>query len=326
MRDSLIGAMSHVYQFLDPRSRLLVVALHRAGGHSPISPESIKQQLRFVAEHYEVIRPCQFDRVDRHQQLAMITIDDGHADTYCHIFPLAKSFGIPIIVCSSTDFLLRGKWLWFDRFDWAVDHARPGAEFRIGETSVRIGDAPQLAAFRSRLKRLRPPERESVLQQACDAWGADPPAAPPEEYRALSRAELTQMLRSGLLELCGHTVTHTIATVLPDAELEWELKESKRELEELTGQAIAAFCYPNGGDGDFNQRTEQRVREAGYTMALTSIEGLNWSDKCRAMTLKRVHVHERCAVFMKDASGLGDVQRSLRHRRSASNPPPPALG
>ena len=320
MHDWVLAAASRCYDWFQRRGRLVVVSMHRIRGQAAIGPDVVRRQLEFVAERYRVIRPSQFRAVGDRDRLAMLTVDDGHADVHAVIFPIAQDLGIPIVVCPSTDFLLHGRWLWFDKLSWAADHARAGAEFRIGETSVRIGDAPQLAAFRFHLKRLRPPERESVLRHACDTWGVDPPATPPEEYRALSRAEVTQMLRSGLLELCGHTVTHTIATALPDAELEWELKESKRELEERTGQAIAAFCYPHGGDDDFDQRTEQRVREAGYTMALTSIEGLNWSGKCRAMTLKRVHVHSRCGVFMKEASGLADVLRSLLRRRSASNP------
>lgn len=325
MHDWVLAAASRCYDWVQRRGRLVVVTMHRIGGTAAIGPDVVRRQLEFIAERYRVIHPSQFRAVGDRDRLAMVTVDDGHADVHAVLFPIAQDLGIPIVVCPPTDFLLHGRWLWFDKLSWAADHARAGAEFRIGETSVRIGDALQLAAFRSRLKRLRPPERESVLQRACDAWGADPPAAPPEEYRALSRAEVTQMLRSGLLELCGHTVTHTIATVLPDAELEWELNESRRELEELTGQTIAAFCYPNGEDGDFDQRTEQRVLEAGYTMALTTIEGLNWSGRCRAMTLKRVHVRSRCGIFMKEASGLGDVQRSLRRRHSASNPLPPTL-
>jgi peptidoglycan/xylan/chitin deacetylase (PgdA/CDA1 family) len=312
MRDSLIGAMSRGYQCLDCRGRLLVVTLHRVGGHSAISPESIKQQLAFVAEHYKVIRPCQFDRVDRHQRLAMITIDDGHADTYRHVFPVARALGIPIAMCPSTDFLLRGRWLWFDKLSWAVSHAGLSTEWVVGQNCLRAGEASSVAAFETWLKQLLPDERGPVLDEVIGKWHLKLPAGPTEEYRPVSREELREMQSSGLLEVCAHTVTHTIATRLSDAELQRELAQSKRELEELTENEVVAFCYPNGEDGDFDERTGRAVLKAGFRMAFTSIEGLNWRGKMNPLQLKRIHAHRRTGVFLKEASGLGDFQRLLR--------------
>jgi len=215
--------------------------------------------------------------------------------------------------------LLRGRWLWFDKLSWALSQVDPGAECVVGRNCLKAGEASSVAVFKACLKQLLPHERESVIDEAIGKWNLKLPANPTEEYRPVSREELREMLSSGLLEVCAHTVTHTIATRLSDAELQRELAQSKRELEELTENKVVAFCYPNGEDGDFDERTGRAVLKAGFRMAFTSIEGLNWRGKMNPLELKRIHAHRRTGVFLKEASGLGDLQRLLGLSRSPAD-------
>lgn len=65
-------------------------------------------------------------------------------------------------------------------------------------------------------------------------------------------------------EIESHTMTHRALPGLNDEELRWELTESKRILEELTGTPITHLCYPGTAH---NQRVRDAAKAAGYETA-----------------------------------------------------------
>jgi hypothetical protein len=69
-------------------------------------------------------------------------------------------------------------------------------------------------------------------------------------------------------------VTHAIlARENHEAQLA-ELVESRRALEEGLGQAVDLLAYPNGNDGDYDERTMAFAEQAGYRAAITTRPGL----------------------------------------------------
>jgi peptidoglycan/xylan/chitin deacetylase (PgdA/CDA1 family) len=134
------------------------------------------------------------------------------------------------------------------------------------------------------------------------------------------------MQETGLLEICSHTLTHPIVSRLDDDELSLELVASKTQLEATFGQKVRAFGYPNGETSDFDARTRRAVTDAGYDMAFTSIEGVNYGSRMDWLALRRVHAHPRTAVFAKLASGLGNVQRLFHAPRMVTACPDKGIG
>jgi peptidoglycan/xylan/chitin deacetylase (PgdA/CDA1 family) len=62
----------------------------------------------------------------------------------------------------------------------------------------------------------------------------------------------------------SHTVNHVITPNCTDDELDYELSESKKKLEEWTGKDVDFFCYPNG---DYSERDEKILQKNGYKFA-----------------------------------------------------------
>ena len=58
--------------------------------------------------------------------------------------------------------------------------------------------------------------------------------------------ELKEVAKHPLVSIQSHTVNHPILTKLPNNLLKFELKESQKQLEEITGKEVFAFSYPNG--------------------------------------------------------------------------------
>lgn len=58
--------------------------------------------------------------------------------------------------------------------------------------------------------------------------------------------ELETITKHPLISIQSHTINHPILTKLPDDLLNFELSESQKQLEKITGKSIFAFSYPNG--------------------------------------------------------------------------------
>jgi peptidoglycan/xylan/chitin deacetylase (PgdA/CDA1 family) len=90
----------------------------------------------------------------------------------------------------------------------------------------------------------------------------------------MSWSEVREMDKAGM-EIAGHTHTHPFLTKLTtDAELDKEIGESKKFIEEEIGHPITVFAYPFG---EKNPQVERAVKRAGYVLARTIVSGV-WND------------------------------------------------
>ena len=85
---------------------------------------------------------------------------------------------------------------------------------------------------------------------------------PPSEVRELSRR----------FEIGGHTYNHTPLGRLPEEKAWAEIVEGKKWLEDLLGEPIISFCYPQG---KFNRTTPALVRRAGFLGGRTCLFNLH---------------------------------------------------
>jgi peptidoglycan/xylan/chitin deacetylase (PgdA/CDA1 family) len=86
---------------------------------------------------------------------------------------------------------------------------------------------------------------------------------------------------------CGaHSMSHPRLTELPTATCVWELKESKRVIEEQLGREVAHLAYPYG---DYNTEVQAMVLDAGYRTACSTRGGLSGTQDDR-YALRRVLV------------------------------------
>ncbi len=83
----------------------------------------------------------------------------------------------------------------------------------------------------------------------------------------LGRDELVSVYAG--FEIANHSLSHPNLPDLPSAELEWEVGESRRILQNWFQQPIRGFCYPFGG---CNPAVREVVRAAGHIYARTVTE------------------------------------------------------
>ncbi|WP_340675422.1 polysaccharide deacetylase family protein [Paraperlucidibaca sp.] len=104
----------------------------------------------------------------------------------------------------------------------------------------------------------------------------------------LSDAEVLELVASGRIEIASHTLTHCNMATTSIADKRHELAASKHELEVLIQRPVISFAYPFG---IYSAEDIQLAREAGYSTAVTTVEGI---DKLQPLPdpldLKRIKV------------------------------------
>lgn len=86
-------------------------------------------------------------------------------------------------------------------------------------------------------------------------------------YDGMSREQLLSCSQNPLITIGSHAVSHPFLTRCNKAQLEFELTESKRFLEDLIGQKVNLFAYPTG---DYNRKVTEAVRDFGYRAAFST--------------------------------------------------------
>lgn len=104
----------------------------------------------------------------------------------------------------------------------------------------------------------------------------------------LSDEELQRLVASGRIEIGSHTLTHINMRTTAADDKRRELVESRRVLQAQTGQAVASFAYPFG---IYCDEDVALAREAGYTTAVTTIDGIDArTPRPDPLQLKRIKV------------------------------------
>lgn len=89
-----------------------------------------------------------------------------------------------------------------------------------------------------------------------------------------------------LIEIGSHTVNHSVLTKKSDEEVEKQLCESKRYLEELTGKKIESIAYPTGAyDARIMKATEKH-----YKYGISIVAGKENTKQLNTYELRRLYI------------------------------------
>lgn len=109
----------------------------------------------------------------------------------------------------------------------------------------------------------------------------------------LNDVQVKQLSDSGLIEIGSHTMTHANLSKLDDVDCLKELTKSKYQLEALITKPVTSFAYPFG---IYSQRDVQLARQAGYSNAVTTKEGID-NISPDFMQLQRIKISGKDSLF-----------------------------
>lgn len=245
-----------------------------------------ERNFTYLKRHYHIIGLGDYLEAVRYgtslpKKSVVITFDDGHVSNY-QMLPVLQRLQIPVTIFLCSSIVGTNRHFWFRHSE---------------EVKSQV----------ETLKQLTNQRRLDVLKR----FGFELQ----KEYgdtQALSKDQIDEM--KDVVDFQSHTCFHPILPKCDNKEAQWEIAESKQQLESDYRLEISALSYPNG---DYSLRDITMAKEAGYQCGVTVDSGYNdtHSDLFR---LKRFSVNDAKTIteLMVKASGVYGLIKHKLHRPS----------
>ena len=171
-----------------------------------------------------------------------LSFDDGWRRNLENVIPLVREYNIPITVFIYTSAIEMGVFWWRKARRLAGDLP---AEYRDIEVVMGMPEDTRQQVL-GLLERMETPV--SLRQEVMTVEDIKSIAAMPQ------------------VTLASHTVTHPVFRNCTEAQIDYELGESKKKLEEWTGKPVRSFAYPRGS---FTGGEKPLLQKHGYELAVT---------------------------------------------------------
>ncbi|KKO49374.1 polysaccharide deacetylase [Arsukibacterium sp. MJ3] len=204
-----------------------------------------------------------------------VTFDDGYLNNLTVAQPILAKYNIPATVYIATAFS-NGNNMWNDRvMHLFADKQRQ--QLSLQGAQITLGDWQQRRALAHewlmKLKYLPISPRLAEVDKLYQENNASE-----QVPLMMSPVQIKQLAAAGI-SIGAHTVNHPILKVLPAAEQQTEIVQSKQQLEQWCGQPVNHFAYPNGAFGrDFDETALNIVEQAGFSSAVTTNGGVSTSN------------------------------------------------
>ncbi len=293
-RSLLVLAYHRIAQVEDERSYPLDVDLISA------TPEGFAWQMAALREHMTPVSLTKFADVlasgePLPPRAVAVTFDDGFCDTYEHAFPVLRAYDIPATIFVSTDHVESGEPFWFEFAAHLMLRVPPGA-LRVETHPEALPSGTSIEARRHgitilhKLLKAYPNEKRTALtRQWAEQFGHLVDHRVRELSGSISRDQILEMADGGI-EFGSHTVTHPNLALASDEQLDLELRSSKAVLEQRLGRAVRTLAYPFGVPGTYDHRVMARARSAGYSLAVSYRQGVNWPESIEPFDLRRIAI------------------------------------
>jgi peptidoglycan/xylan/chitin deacetylase (PgdA/CDA1 family) len=266
-----------------PHSRLSVLIFHRVLEQpDPLLPgepdaAEFETQMRWVRRWFNVLPlPEAVERLARGDLPARplsITFDDGYADNHTVASGILRKLGLTATFFIATRFLNGGR-MWNDtvietirvRPDGVLD-LRP---LGLGEHVLDSVEARRraIASILNSIRYLAEPARASTVARI-----AEHAPGGLRDNLMMSDAQVKDLHRSGMT-IGAHTASHPILARLSPEAARAEIVEGRRALENIIGEPVRLFAYPNGKPRkDYTAEHVSMVKDLGFSAAVTTAWG-----------------------------------------------------
>jgi len=270
------------------RQSLIILNYHRATGGD------LRRHLLYLRRHYRIMHleealeelyDTRIEHKSTQDQRTMLTLtfDDGYHDNYTHAFQLACELHIPITIFLIPGYMDSGKPFWW------LEGNRLASLTQVEKVKIqtyvyqleRSGEREKLAqTIDDHLRQAQSvAEREEFLSHLYKALMISMSTKVEDDVRPLTWEEAYEMEKSGWVSFGAHTINHPIlANLTGTEEVKHEVSSCRAVLEQHLQHSIRSFAYPIGRIEHIGEETVQAVREAGYSWAVTTVNGVSTSQ------------------------------------------------
>ena len=268
------------------RGTIKILVYHRVNdsleGSSPIlTVAQFKKHMAYLKKHYTTIGlRSAAEHITNKTKLGAdavsVTFDDGYKDVINTVLPIMKQYNIPLTIFLSSGLMGDTQLLWTDALYFYFKDKDSKSEFE---------------KYRENLKHVDNAERLRLLKEI------------PMRAKAglmMNWEDVKQLNNENLVEIGAHSVHHPVLTRVAIEEASKEIRESKKDIEEIIGRPVYGFSYPAG---KYNEAIKRCVTECGFEYACT-VNGRFVTNDSEVYSLGRINI-DNCPVFVFAAELCG---------------------
>lgn len=280
-----------------------------------VAPSRFAQHLEVLRREWHPIGLCDLTKAMAGGRIPLgavcVTLDDGYRDNLFNAKPLLERADVPATVFVASGAFDSEVVALSDEIEaLLLEPSKPPARVRVtvgnleqdwslgaytpeqaerdrGWNVLEANDpSPRHSAYRAlhaQLHRLPPAARKSGLTAIRSALGV---SATSGVRRMMTAQEVAIIAEGGLIEIGAHSVNHPRLSLLSEPAQQFEIGESKRQLEAVIGRPVTSFAYPYGTRSDYDGRSVDLVKKAGFERACSNFEGLI-TRRCSTYELPR---------------------------------------
>lgn len=278
----------NLLMFKKSRRRLVVLTYHRVKQENDplqtddISVDHFEIHIRVLSSFFCILRLD--EAVEKLTQGSLpagaicITFDDGYANNHDIAFPVLRKYNVPAVFFIANGFL-NGGCMWNDV---VIEAIRRTSKAELDLTSIdldvyRIDSVKKKAAaielLLNQLKYRPTEKRWQDVNKLANLAEVDIPTD-----LMMTNDQIRNLHNSGM-EIGGHTINHPILTQIDTKQANNEIATNKKQLENLIGNSIVSFAYPNGRPmRDYNEEHIKILKNCGYVAAVTTSWGAATSN------------------------------------------------
>ncbi len=237
------------------------------------SAQALEAQLRYLARHFRIVplesvvsRFGSGPRAGSNE--IVLTFDDGLRNNLTVVYPILRALQAPATFFVCPGLVGSGQWLWNHEVRCRLK-TLPEQDLReLGRQLQTSGNSvEEIVEWMKTLDLSKRQQAEEAVRLTSPNFNRT--GTQRETYDIMNWEDLCS-LDPGLINIGSHTLTHPILNLLTADEIEFELHESRRLLEQRLNRAVEYFCYPNGA---YDARVYQAVKKI-YRAAVTTENGV----------------------------------------------------
>ena len=255
-----------------------------------ISTKEFEAQLQFFKRHFQVVplKEIHNQTTANHPFRISITFDDGYLNNLNEVLPLLEKYEVPATFFITTIRKSGYDYLWADLLD-LYRYTGPRSFYFEGQLFKKKRN--EYASDQGQLKHQIKNSGWELKKALCDfilksnCFVDDPIYA--SYLNLMSEESIRTLGKSPFVEIGSHGVYHNCLTKIDLKNAEWELKESKRYLEEILQKDIEYMAYP---DGQYNATLINIAEKIGYRQQAI-VDFLNENDRKDLRLIERLGIH-----------------------------------
>jgi peptidoglycan/xylan/chitin deacetylase (PgdA/CDA1 family) len=241
-----------------------------------VAPDELEQelfewQLQLLGNEFELVSLAALVERRRAGRLTgeevAITFDDGVRNHVSVVYPLLQRHRVPATFFVCAGLVDTGRWIWNMELRCRL---RLLTDDELRRLAAEVGvSGSEAEALVTHAKRLAVGDRLQFEQRVRERTRQFEPTPGQVDRYAPASWDQLRTLDPELVTIGSHTLNHPILPTLPTEEIDVEIGESRKVLEQRLQREVALFCYPNG---DNDLRAQAAVRRH-YAAAVTTVPG-----------------------------------------------------